>query len=129
MTGFRSGGILAVAAALGALVAGCSTSSFFSSSEPPPPAPAATPVILPSSIPARDVVGRWGFAAYHSEADRARIETAARGQCGQPYVISAGPTGGVIMHLAAQAQPQELILKGGPGGKNFIGLGDEGAGG
>src|SRR5262249_50315693 len=116
MTRFRYGKTIGTAALLGALVAGCSTPSFFSSSEPPPPAPAAAPVILPARIPARDLVGRWGFAAYHNEADRARIETAARGQCNQPYVISAGPNGGVIMHLADQAQPQELRLKGGPGG-------------
>jgi len=128
MTRFHSRGILVTVAALSALVAGCSTPSFFSSSEPPPPAPAAAPVILPARIPARDLVGRWGFAAYHNEADRARIETAARGQCNQPYVISAGPNGGVIMHLADQAQPQELRLKGGPGGKDFIGPGDESAG-
>ena len=31
------------------------------------------------------------------------------------------PSGGVIMHLADEAQPQELRLKGGPGGKNYIG--------
>jgi hypothetical protein len=36
-------------------------------------------------------------------------------------VIGAGTHGGVIMHLADQATPQELDLKGGPGGKNYIG--------
>ena len=53
--------------------------------------------------------------------DRARTEAAARGQCKQPYVISAGTSGGVIMHLADQATPQELRLKGSPSGKNYIG--------
>ena len=46
---------------------------------------------------------------------------AARGQCKQPYVIGAGSSGGVIMHLADQATPQELRLKGSPSGKNYIG--------
>ncbi|MFX6728650.1 hypothetical protein ABTH13_20090, partial [Acinetobacter baumannii] len=54
-------------------------------------------------------------------ADRARTEAAARGQCKQPYVIGAGQSGGVIMHLADQATPQELRLKGSPSGKNYIG--------
>jgi hypothetical protein len=97
--------------------------SFGPSSEPPPAAPSAT--LLPASIPAQDLVGRWGLAAYHKPEDRARTETAARGQCRQPYNISRGPTGGVIMHLADQSQPTELVLKGGPGGQNFVGPGDE----
>ena len=45
----------------------------------------------------------------------------ARAQCKQPYVITVGPTGGVVMHLADQATPQELRLKGSPSGKNYIG--------
>ena len=53
--------------------------------------------------------------------DRARTEAAARGQCKQPYVIGAGQSGGVVMHLADQATPQELRLKGSPSGKNYIG--------
>jgi hypothetical protein len=36
-------------------------------------------------------------------------------------VIGSGTTGGVIMHLADQATPQELRLKGSPSGKNYIG--------
>src|SRR6266545_4369519 len=40
---------------------------------------------------------------------------------GQPFVIGQGPTGGVMMYLADQSQLQELRLKGGPGGKNYIG--------
>ena len=95
------------------------------------PAPEAPPVAapLPASIPAQDLVGRWGLAAYHKEEDRARTEAAARGQCRQPYSISRGPSGGVIMHLADQAQPTELSLKGGPDGKNYIGPGEDPAGG
>jgi len=97
------------------------------SPEPAPVAVAAAP--LPASIPAQDLVGRWGLAAYHKDEDRARTEAAARGQCRQPYNISRGPRGGVIMHLPDQAQPTELSLKGGPDGKNYIGPGEEPAGG
>ena len=91
-----------------------------SSSSPPPPDPPQA-AEMPASIRAADIVGRWGLAAYHKPEDRVRTETAARGQCKQPYVINAGASGGVIMHLADEAQPQELRLKGGPGGKNYIG--------
>ena len=45
--------------------------------------------------------------------------------CTQPYVITLGPTGGVMMHLADQATPSELRLKGAPGGKTFIGPADD----
>ena len=104
--------VLAAATAL----AGCETTRFGQSA----PEPAVAPEI-PSTIAATEVVGRWGFAAYQRPDDRARTETAARGQCRNPYVINPGPTGGVIMHLADETQPQELKLKGGPGGKNYIG--------
>jgi hypothetical protein len=110
--------IAASVAFFAAALAGCATSS------PPSPgellAPAAVPT-LPPSFPPQELIGRWGLAAYHRPDDRARTETAARNQCKQPYVISAGPSGGLIMHLADQAQPQELRLKGAPGGKNYIG--------
>ena len=84
----------------------------------PPPAQEA---IASPSIRPDDIIGRWGYAAYYNEADRPRIEAAARGQCGRPIEISRGPTGGVIMPVANQAQPQEVMIKGGPGGKNYIG--------
>jgi hypothetical protein len=89
-----------------------------SSSEPAPQAPMPT---LPPAFPAQDLVGRWGLAAYHNAEDRERIEAAAANQCKQPYVIILGPTGGVMMHLADQATPTELRLKGAPGHKTFIG--------
>jgi hypothetical protein len=77
----------------------------------------ATPTLRPD-----DIVGRWGYAAYYNEADRARIEANARGQCsGQPIVISRGPSGGVIMPVANQPQGSEVMIKGGPGGRTFIG--------
>jgi hypothetical protein len=111
------GALLSAGAAI--LLAGCATQM----SVGPAPESAAAPVgaPLPASIPAQDLVGRWGLAAFHNEADRARTETAARGQCRQPYNISRGARGGVVMHLADQSQPTELMLKGGPDGKNYIG--------
>ena len=121
---------VAVAGALAALLAGCAGGGggfggglggmFGGGSSPPPPDP--PPVAeMPASIRSEEIVGRWGLAAYHKPQDRSRTEAAARNQCRQPYVINAGATGGVIMHLADEAQPQELRLKGGPGGKNYIG--------
>ena len=108
------------------LLNGCATSL---SPGPTPQATAVPATALPASIPAQDLVGRWGLAAYHKEEDRSRTEAAARGQCKQPYNISRGPRGGVIMHLPDQPQPTELSLKGGPDGKNYIGPGEEPAGG
>ena len=93
----------------------------FSSS---PSAPRRSPAWRPKCrrrIRADEIVGRWGLASYQNPNDRARTEAAARAQCKQPYVIGAGTTGGVIMHLADQATPQELRLKGSPSGKNYIG--------
>jgi hypothetical protein len=84
---------------------------------------------LPPAFPPQDIVGRWGLAAYHKEEDRARTEAAAARGCNQPYVITLGPTGGVMMHLADQATPTELALKGAPGGKTFIGPAEDPPGG
>jgi hypothetical protein len=106
----------------GLAIAGCATTA------PQPEQPAAI-VSLPPAFPAQDVVGRYGFAAYHKEEDRERTELAAQAQCRQPYLISAGPGGGVVMHLADQATPQELRLKGAPGGKTFIGPAEDPPGG
>ena len=103
------------------LLTGCATQMSVAPEAAPPPAGAP----LPASIPAQDLVGRWGLAAYHNEADRGRTEAAARGQCRQPYSISRGPRGGIIMHLADQSQPTELVLKGGADGKNYIGPAEE----
>lgn len=111
-------------------LAGCSgisnPFSGLSSSEAPPPPP-VTPT-LPPAFPAQDIVGRWGLAAYHKDEDRARTEAAAANQCKQPYIITLGPTGGVMMHLADQSTPTELRLKGAPGGKTYIGPAEDSPG-
>src|SRR5438132_11005858 len=108
----------AVALALSAVaLAGCTTA---------PPQSEPTPVALPQpEIPARvrasEIVGRWGYAAFHKPEDRARTEANARGQCKQPFVIGQGPTGGVMMYLADSTQLQELRLKGTQIGRDYIG--------
>ena len=93
---------------------------FGGSTQPTVQEPPVAPEI-PSTIRADEIVGRWGYAAYHKPEDRARTEAAARGQCKNPYVIGQGSSGGVIMHLADEATPQELRLKGSQSGKNYIG--------
>ncbi len=110
----RSTALVLVFFALG--LSGCATGPQIEQ----PGAPAVVPT-LPPAFPPQDIVGRWGLAAYHKEEDRARTEAAATGQCKQPYVITLGPSGGVMMHLADQATPTELRLKGAPGGKTYIG--------
>jgi hypothetical protein len=113
---------LAIASALTVSLAGCSSMSLpsMSSNTAPEAEPGVAPE-MPATIRSDEIVGRWGLASFQNPNDRARTEAAARGQCKQPYVIGAGTSGGVVMHLADQATPQELRLKGSPSGKNYIG--------
>lgn len=122
MTGVRLRRSLVLPAmVLGLLaLAGCATAP----TPAPEPAP-VTPLPLPPAFQPQELVGRWGFASFHKPEDQARTEAAARRACGKPYVISRGPTGGVMMHLADERQPTELTLKGGPGGKTYVGPGPE----
>ncbi|SDR64274.1 hypothetical protein SAMN05519103_09609 [Rhizobiales bacterium GAS113] len=84
--------------------------------------PAATQTTAgSSSVPVDSLVGRWGLASYHEDADRARTETAARAQCRQPYVIGKGPSGGVMMHLADNPKEQEEFVSSNASGRTFIG--------
>jgi hypothetical protein len=112
--------ILATAVTLalfGLAAAGCATA-------PQAPIPSVQPAPepeLPGAFPARDLTGNWGLTAYHQEADRARTVKAAANQCRNPYVITPGPTGGVMMHLADESKPTELRVKGSRAGKTFIG--------
>ncbi len=100
---------LALAALAIAFLNGCATES-------PPPPVAAAPAISPDAL-----VGKWGLASYHRDNDRPRTVKEALAQCNKPYVIAAGPSGGVMMYLADSAQIQELVLKAGPDGKTFLG--------
>jgi hypothetical protein len=119
----RAAGRLGIAAALAMSLGACGSfnlPSFSSSAPSAAPEPPAAPEV-PATIRSDEIVGRWGFASFQNPNDRARTEVAARGQCKQPYVIGAGAAGGVVMHLADQATPQELRLKGSQSGKNYIG--------
>jgi hypothetical protein len=114
---------LGIASALTIFLGACGSMSLpsFSSSTPTvAPEPGVAPE-MPATIRPDEIVGRWGLASFQNPADRARTEAAARTQCKQPYVIGAGTSGGVVMHLADQPTPQELRLKGSPSGKNYIG--------
>ena len=107
----------AVVAAAFAVLAGCATST-----TQPDVTPAALPQPeIPARVRATEIVGRWGYAAYHKPEDRARTEANARGQCKQPFVIGQGTSGGVMMYLADSSQLQELRLKGTQGGRDYIG--------
>ena len=118
---------LAALSVIAVMLGACSTGGgggfggMFGSSEPPPPAEPPPIPEMPASIRSEEIVGRWGLASYMNPADKVRTENAARGQCKNPYIIGAGATGGVMMHLADEATPQELRLKGSPSGKNYIG--------
>ena len=125
MSGFGNARVaanLAIASALTIFLGACSSMSLPSlgPSSDVQPEPGVAPE-MPATIRSDEIVGRWGLASYQNPNDRARTENAARGQCKQPYVITAGTSGGVVMHLADQATPQELRLKGSPSGKNYIG--------
>jgi hypothetical protein len=118
--------LIAAAVAL----AGCETGSMgnfgnFGTPQPVEPTGPAAVTLMPPTFPAQNLVGRWGLTAYHNETDRERTITAAANQCRNPYVITMGPGGGVMMHLADQSTPSDLALKGAPGNKNFIGPKDE----
>jgi hypothetical protein len=103
--------------ALAALaLSACSTTSSPQVAASGPPEPE-----IPAHVRPTEIVGRWGYAAYHKPEDRTRTEANARGQCKQPYVIGQGANGGVMMYLADSSELQELRLKGSSSGKDYIG--------
>jgi hypothetical protein len=111
----RRGAGLALICLISAFAVGCA--------ETPPPAPA----IVAPAVSADQLVGKWGFAAYHRDEDRTRTIKEAAAQCNRPYVIAKGPTGGVMMNMADQKELSELVLKGGPSGQTYLGpAGDAG---
>jgi hypothetical protein len=105
----RRSGALALVVLLSAFVAGCGEN------------PAPTPAIVAASVSPDQLVGKWGFAAYHKDEDRTRTIKEASAQCNRPYVIAKGPTGGVMMNLADQKELSELFLKAGPTGQTYLG--------
>lgn len=131
--GFLSPPFVVMVSAIALAGCGGGSLSFPGFGSSPQPEPAAVQPLpapeIPATIRASEVVGRWGYAAFHRPEDRGRTEAAARGQCRHPYVISEGPTGGVMMYLADESELRELRLRGGPGGRNFIGPPGEPAGG
>ena len=107
----------ALAAILAANLAGCSSFG------PEPAATAARPTVTVDML-----VGNWGLAAYHQDADRVRTEAQAHAQCNKPFVITRGPNGGAMMYLADSATPTEIVVKVGDG-KTYIGPSTDPAGG
>jgi hypothetical protein len=97
-----------------AALVGCNSSPFHSAA----PAVTATPNV---AVTTTELEGNWGLASYRNEADRPRTEKEAKSACGNPYVVARGPTGGVMMHLADQTEPQEVFLKVGADGNVFVG--------
>jgi hypothetical protein len=72
---------------------------------------AAAPAVAQSPR-TEDLVGRWGVAAYWNAADAAKIQGAARSACSQPYVITRGPGGGVMMFESFEGRPREMQVRG-----------------
>jgi hypothetical protein len=100
------------------LLGGCTANT--PSVDSPAVAPPTVPS-LPSRYHTEEMVGRWGYGAYHNDTDLARTAAAARGQCGQAVDIKRGPNGGLMMYLADSAELQELVLKGSSDGKDYVG--------
>jgi hypothetical protein len=133
----RAACVVPTPVALALALAGCTTGGgsnwgFGGNSEQPPDAPSVQALPgpeIPASIRPSEVIGRWGFASFHRPEDRPRTETQARGQCTNlPFNIDQGPTGGVMMYPPDQQEKVELRLKGGQGGRNFIGPAGESGG-
>jgi hypothetical protein len=103
------GGALALVCLISAFAVGCGG----------PPTP--TPAIVAPAVSTDQLVGKWGFAAYHKDEDRARTIKEAAAQCNRPYVINKGPNGGLMMNLADQKELSELVLKAGPNGQTYLG--------
>jgi len=74
-------------------------------------APSVAPVTPAVSITTEDLIGNWGLGSFREEVDLPRTINEARRYCNNPYVITRGPNNGVMMYLADQSQPSELVLK------------------
>ena len=89
-----------------AALGGCVSSG----SRSAPSAGSETLATAAPTIAADQLVGRWGLASYRTEEEFARTQAEARAACNNPYDITKGEGGGVVMHLADQSQPTELAL-------------------
>jgi hypothetical protein len=108
----RHWGFAAMLGAAAALAACTSENAIESAAVPAAP---AVPMIT-----ADELVGKWGLGSFRNEADLARTANEARRYCSNPYVITKGPNGGVMMYLADQTQPSEVFIKN-AGGRIYIG--------
>jgi len=69
----------------------------------------ATPAL---AFETKDLVGRWGVAAYFDAKDAASTRGAAAAACGQPYPIGQGRNGGATMYAAFTGKPEEVFVEG-----------------
>jgi hypothetical protein len=108
------------------MLASCSsTNSTFSSLNPfasAPESPPATP-LPPPSLRVDEITGRWGYSAYHRDADRGRTEAAARAGCNQPYDIERSASGGVLMLGHDNPAKVDMTIKASYENKTYIGPG------
>ena len=77
------------------------------------PIPPGPPVVVDIAL----LPGKWGLASYREDKDIPR--TTKRGEVRLRQSLpdrGKGPGGGVMMHLADQAQPTEVVLKRQPAG-------------
>ncbi len=75
----------------------------------------------PLKMTTNQLVGRWGLGAYHRDTDRTRTIPQAKAQCSNAYVITQGPNGGVMMHVADSPELFELQLRAGSDGRTYLG--------
>lgn len=66
-------------------------------------------------LSADKLVGRWGLASYHDAKDARRVEAAARGQYGNPYVIGRGRGATVLLHMPFATTATEMEVGSGAG--------------
>jgi hypothetical protein len=74
---------------------------------------AAPAAMAQSALRTEDLVGKWGVAAYWSEADAARTIAQAKSFCSQPYVVARGRNGGAVMFEPFDGKPREVKAEGG----------------
>lgn len=136
MTGFRTyRSVIALAIILAlaaAALAGCARDAApaggrvaaIDGNYPPPgetpKAPEPRPMI-PAQLSQMDLVGRWGYASYLRIEDKERTIAEAEKTCSNPYLIGQGSHGGLVMHMADEREPRELVLKGSSEGYDYIG--------